>query len=214
MPIIGVGGGIASGKTTVCKLFEKWGAHIIDADLIGKRVVDENPDLQKELARAFGEGIVSHDGSIDRRKLGKIVFQDQSSRKKLNEIVHPALLAELTRQVKEWQKEHPEATIVIDAALLLEWDLNFLLDMLIVVEADTTKRMERLVGHLGLTPEEASDRIEAQSNFEAKGSQADYSMTNNSTVEELEQQARIIWEMIMKNSKSKTHNPKNEILNL
>ena len=208
MPVIGVGGGTASGKTTVCKLFEKWGAHIIDADQIGKQVVDRNPGLQKQLALTFGEGILNHDTSLNRRELGKIVFQDQTARKKLNDIVHPALLAELTEHVKHWQGKEPKSVIVIDAALLLEWDLQSLLDALVVVKADKEIRRERLVKHVGLTPEEASDRIEAQSIFEAKSSSADYGITNNSTLDELEQQAQLVWKEILQNSESKIQNSK------
>ena len=210
MPVIGVGGRIASGKTTVCKLFEKWGAHIIDVDQIGKHVVDDNPDLQKQLIMVFGEGILNSDGLLDRRELGKIVFQDQSERTKLNEIVHPILLAELTKQVKECKKKKPNATIVIDAALLLEWDLESMLDTLIVVDTERKNQIERLVKDVGLTPEEAHSRINAQSHFGAKNSSADYIITNNSTLHELELQVKMVWERIIKNSKSKTQNPESQ----
>ncbi|MFQ6093187.1 MAG: dephospho-CoA kinase [bacterium] len=203
MSVIGVAGGIASGKTTVCKLFEKWGARIIDGDLIGKEVVDKDPALLEELIRAFGESILHQDGSLDRRRLGKIVFQDPLTRQRLNRIVHPALLAELAERVKQCQRENPKTMIVVDAALLLEWDLRPLLDRLIVVVAAEEKRMERLIRSVGLTPKEARDRIKAQSVLEAKTRSADYTITNNGSLQELEHQARAVWERIGKNLKSK-----------
>ena len=193
MPVIGVGGGIASGKTTLCKLFEKWGAHIIDADLIGKEVVERNPRLLHELTSAFGDDILNEDGSLNRRKLGTIVFQDPQAREKLNRTVHPPLLAELTEQVNEWRKKNPMAIIVVDAALLLEWELNSLLDTLIVVEADEKTRLKRLINSAGLSPEEARARITAQSGFKAKSRLADHVITNDSSFEDLENQAKKTW---------------------
>ena len=210
MPVIGVGGRIASGKTTVCKLFEKWGARIIDADGIGKDVVEKNPALLKELSRVFGNDIFHGNGTLDRRKLGQIVFQEQSAREKLNEIIHPALLSDLTAQITDRLRENPDAWIVIDAALLLEWDLSFLLDALIVIEACEEKQLERLIQCVGLSQEEAHDRIQAQSHFKGKSNTADFIITNNSTLQELEEKAKDVWEKITENSKLKIQNPKSK----
>ena len=207
MPVIGVGGGIASGKTTVCKFFEIWGAHIIDADLIGKDVVEKNPALLQELVRAFGHEILHDDGILDRRRLGQIVFQNQRAREKLNEIVHPALLSELTEKVKERLRENPEAVVVIDAALLLEWDLKSLLDALILVEASKEKRLERLVQSTGLTHKEARQRIQAQLHFKEKRNTADYILKNDLSLKELEAQTKVIWEKIVKIQNSKFEIP-------
>lgn len=206
MPVIGVGGGIASGKTTVCKFFEKWGAHIVDADEIGKEVVEKNPALLKELSKVFGDGIFHDDGTLDRRRLGHIVFHNENARRKLNAIVHPTLLSELTQNVRERLGENREAVVVIDAALLLEWDLHSLLDVLLVVETTEEKQTERLIQAAGLTRKEAQDRIQAQSHFKEKRTKADFLITNNATVQELEEKAKEVWEKI-KTLKLKIKNP-------
>jgi dephospho-CoA kinase len=208
MPVIGVGGSIASGKTTVCRFFEKWGAHVIDADRIGKDVVDSNPSLLHTLVQTFGQGILERRGSLDRRKLGRIVFQDPSARQKLNSVVHPLLLLELRREVEEWQDKEPESVIVIDAALLLEWELGSLLDGLIVVQSDKGHRMERLTHDGRFTTHEAQERIKAQRHLDRRKMSADYVISNNTTIEDLERKAKTVWERIRKSkipgSKSKT----------
>ena len=206
MPVIGVGGGIASGKTTLCKLFEKWGGCIIDADTIGKDVVEKDPVLLNMLAETFGKDILHDNGTLNRRTLGHIVFQDQGARGKLNAIVHPALLSELTEKVRKELRDNPKAVVVIDAALLLEWDLQSLLDILIVVKTEEEKQLERLVQYLGFTHEEAQARIQAQSHFMEKTTTADFIITNNSTLHELEQKAKIVWNEILD-----IHNSKSQI---
>ena len=207
MPVIGVGGGIASGKTTVCKFFETWGAHRIDADAVGKNVVEKDSALLKKLIAAFGRDILHENGTLDRRRLGRVVFQDPDARKKLNEIVHPALLSELTHRVQEHLRKDPKAAVVIDAALLLEWDLPSLLDTLVVVEAHEEKRLERLVQGAGLTSEEALDRIQAQAHFKEKRATADFVISNNSTLQTLEQEAKAVWGKIMGTQRPKAKIP-------
>jgi len=213
MPVIGVAGGIASGKTTVCKLFEKWGATVIDADIIGKQVVEKDPNLLSKLVERFGDDIINHRGILDRRRLGNIVFKDQSARTQLNDMIHPALLSELKKQIGEWLTRNPDTIIIIDAALLLDWDLGSLVDLIIVVKSTSKQRMERLVKHVGLTPEEAENRIFSQSHLDSKSEQADYIMTNNGHITELEHQAEEVWEKIMKNPKLNIQNSKLNIQN-
>ena len=208
MPVIGVGGEIASGKTTVCKLFERWGAIIIDADVIGKQVVEKDAALLKKLVETFGQDIVDPLGNLDRRRLGKIVFANELSRKKLNEIVHPALLSELENQVRKWISSNPKTILVIDAALLFDWELGSLLDVMIVVKSTRKQRLERMVHYVGLTSEEAEDRISAQSHLESKSAQADYSITNNGHINDLERQAKEVWEKILQHSKHNIQNSK------
>jgi dephospho-CoA kinase len=210
MPVIGVAGGIASGKTTVCKFFERCGAIIIDADSIGRQIVETNPDLLRKLVETFNDEILDQQGRLDRRKLGNIVFRDDSSRKKLNDLVHPPLLQELRRQVDDCLSNNPRSIIIIDAALLLEWEWRSLLDVLIVVRSTSKQRQERLVKHVGLTPKEAEDRIFAQSDLESKGAGADYIISNNGTVSDLERQSQEVWDKMMENPKIQIHNSKSK----
>ena len=196
MPIIGVGGPTAGGKTTVCRLFRKWGARVVDADEIGRHVVESDPNLLRELVRAFGEQIIDSSGMLDRRKLGDIVFHDPQARIRLNAIVHPPLLAELRNRVRTQHQQQPDSIIVIDAALIFDWDLGSLLDMSIVVQAGQTRRLDRLLTDKGLTTSQAQDRIRSQSGLELTNASADIVITNDGSLEDLEERTREVWEQI------------------
>ncbi len=208
MPIIGVGGSSASGKTSVCRLFQKWGAHIIDADRIGKDVVETNPLLLGKLVEAFGEQILGPSRALDRKKLGRIVFNNPDARWRLNAMVHPPLLAELRNQIRSQQERDPDSIIVVDAALLFEWNLESILDLSVVVEASEERRMERLLEKTELSRDEAQERIKAQAGLAMKNASADLMITNNGSLEDLEHQAREVWEHIL--CKSQTQKTKSQ----
>jgi dephospho-CoA kinase len=139
MKIIGITGGIGSGKTEVAKIFKKLGAKIISGDEIGKEVVEKNRPVLKKLVRIFGEGILNGNRKLNRRKLGKIVFSSIENRDKLNKIVHPYLLSNLRKQIREHRKKDP-GIVIVDAALIVEWGLQKELDYLILVESGLKNR--------------------------------------------------------------------------
>ncbi len=197
MMLIGVTGNIASGKTTVCRVFEKQGAYALSGDEIGKYVAERNPEVLGKLVSAFGSHILKPDGSLDRRKLGRIVFSDSKKRKMLDSVVHPPLLSELRKRIDSISKSDPLLPIVVDAALIVEWNISDWFDELVVVVCDEGEQLRRLVEKGGFPVEEAKDRIASQIPVERKISVADYVIRNDSDVGSLEEKALEVWHSII-----------------
>lgn len=189
--VIGVTGGIASGKTTVSRVFERFGAEVIDADQLSREMVENDPAILDRLVASFGREILREDGSLDRRKLGRVVFGNRENLEKLNRTIHPPILAELTRRMEE--AKGSGKAVVIDAALLVECDFLSPLDKLVLVVTDREKQVERLVERVGLSEVEAQQRIDSQLGAEEKQGFADYIIYNNGSLEELEQRAEELW---------------------
>ncbi len=184
MKIIGITGGIGSGKTEVAKIFKKLGAKIISGDEIGKEVVKRNRSVLKQLVRIFGKGILNRNKKLDRRKLGKIAFSSLKNRNKLNMIVHPYLLSDLKKQIGEYRKRGP-GIAVVDAALIVEWGIQKKFDYLILVESNLNNRLKRLKQNLGYTRREALNRIKAQISYKTRRRYADYIIRNDKDLKEL-----------------------------
>jgi len=194
--IIGVTGGIGSGKTTVSGLFEKMSAFTVDADRVGKEVVEDKKVLS-QLAEAFGPEILDQDGKLIRRKLGRLAFSIPKRSQKLNQIVHPPLVKRLWEIVEKVLDENPGRPVVIDAALIVEWGELERFDVLVVVAADEDKVKERFLGDTRLSAEEVEERLKAQLPFKEKLIVADYVIYNNSSLEDLEKEAYKVWNKIM-----------------
>ena len=180
---IGVTGQIGSGKTTAAKIFASFGAVVIDADHIGHQVVDRSIPLRKKLARQFGGEILTPSGKLSRKRLARLAFADEAAKQRLNRLVHPFLLKELRRQMKELAKRHN--VVVIDAALLLDWELDRRMDVVLVVYASEETRLKRLAAR-GISKEDALARQKAQVPFSEYRKRADYVVLNNSTAERLQ----------------------------
>jgi len=180
---IGITGQIGSGKTTVAKIFASFGAAVIDADHIGRQVVDRSAQLRKRLASQFGGEILTASGRLSRKKLARLAFADEAAKQRLNRLVHPFLLKELRRQMKELAKRHD--VVVIDAALLLDWELDRPMDVVLVIHASQETRLKRLAAR-GISKEDALARQRAQVPFSEYRKRADYVVLNNSTVEKLQ----------------------------
>ena len=196
MPLIGITGGIACGKTEVAKVFRKKGAVILSGDRLGKEVVEENRTVLKELARTFGRDILNKNGTLNRRKLGRIAFTSEESRDKLNRIIHPHLLKELRRRIQNIQEENPQAVVVIDAALIVEWGLEKELDHLIFVESKEENKIKRLQKEKGYSKKEALDRIKSQLPEKVKEKKADVVIRNDEGLAELRTAADGVWRFI------------------
>jgi len=197
MLLIGITGGIASGKTEVAKIFKSLGAKILSGDEIGKEVVDKNPQLLKKLVKTFGNEILDSKKRLNRKKLGEIAFSSPSSTKKLNQIVHPFLLKDLKEKIKSLKKRGYTRPVVIDAALIVEWGLQKELDYLIFVECSKEKRIKRLTQQKSYTRKEAEGRIKAQLPESKKRKQADFIIKNAGGLKELRAQARALWRKIV-----------------
>ena len=157
---VGLTGPAGSGKSTVAALLQAAGCPIVDADRAAHELYLPGSELAKRLARAFGDHILRPDGSVDRRVLGGIVFASAEARNTLNALVHPLLIAELERRMDALE-ENGAWVAVLDAALLLQWPADRLVDLIVGVWAPREVRLARLVAS-GLTPEAAVARVDAQ----------------------------------------------------
>ena len=197
MLLIGITGGIGSGKTEVAKVFQKLGAKILSGDEIGKDVVEKNPQLLKKLVKTFGHEILDSKKRLNRKKLGVIAFSSPSSTKKLNQIVHPFLLKDLKEKIKSLKKKGYKKTLVIDAALIVEWGLQKETDFLIFVDCPKEKRIERLIQQKGYSKKEAEGRIKAQLPESKKRKLADFTIENEGNLRGLRKSAEVLWKEIV-----------------
>ncbi|MFB1050861.1 dephospho-CoA kinase [Paraliobacillus sp. JSM ZJ581] len=187
--IIGLTGGIATGKSTVSNFFKKNGIPVIDADGIAKEVVEPNQEAYRQIISAFGTSILQQNGQLDRRKLGNIVFTNENKRQQLNSIVHPQVKkVMLARRDQLINEEHP--VIVLDIPLLFESQLENLVDLVVVVYSHAEVQLERLMHRNQLTKEEASNRIQSQLPITQKAKAANIVIDNNGSIADTQKQCR------------------------
>lgn len=197
MILIGITGGIGSGKTEVAKVFQRLGAKILSGDEIGKDVVENNPELLKKLVENFGDEILDSKRRLKRKKLGEIAFSSPSLTRKLNRMVHPFLLKDLKEKIKSLKKRGYKNPVVIDAALIVEWGLQEKLDYLVFVDCSKRKRIQRLIEQKGYTGKEAEQRIKAQFPESKKRKYADFILKNDLGLKELRAKAKALWKRIV-----------------
>lgn len=181
--IIGLTGGIASGKSTVSALLHEKGYTIIDADLAARMVVEVGQPAYLAIVEAFGKGILQENGQIDRAGLGAIIFNDQTKRNLLNGIVHPAVRSMMLSH-KDEAVENGKQTIIMDIPLLFESDLTWMVDRTIVVTVEKDVQLSRLMKRNKMTEEEAASRISSQLPLREKVEKADAVIDNNGSVED------------------------------
>lgn len=184
--VVGLAGGVGSGKSTVAALFRKWGARIVDADAVGHRVL-ERPGIRARLRRAWGAGIFRN-GRVDRRALAREAFRSRRSVERLNRIVHPAILREVRRRLRR-----ARGCVVLDAALLFETGADALCDRIVFVRAPRGLRARRAASR-GWAPEELRRRERFQWPVAYKSRKADYVIDNAGPRSRTERQARRIYE--------------------
>jgi dephospho-CoA kinase len=189
----GLTGNIASGKSTASKVFAELGAHIIDADVIAHDLLKPETGTFKKVVENFGGEIVNPDGTIDRRKLGEIVFHDADKRKLLNSIVHPDVRTEVFRQIVELEKKSAGGIVLVDAALMVESGLYKLYDKLIVVFCHPALQLARLISRDGLSIPEARARMAAQMPVEEKLQVADYKIETSGTFRRTREQIEAVY---------------------
>ncbi len=175
--IIGLTGQIGAGKTSAAQILAELGATVVDADLIGREVVEQSSVLRKKLVKAFGREIVDAKGNIRRKRLASAAFRDRASRDKLNWLVHPYLLKELRRQVRAAGRNK---LVVVDAALLLLWRMDSDVDFVLVIHAGLEIRLKRLQAR-SISREDALARQRAQLSFREFQKRADRVILNNQT---------------------------------
>ena len=189
---IGLTGGIASGKSTVSKEFEKLGTFVIDADQIARALTRPQKPLWRKIIRYFGREIQKEDLTIDRSKLGQKVFSREGEREVLNKMIHPEIKRVIDKRRREIGKDDPNAMVLIDAALLIETGAFREMDRVIVVSASKENQIRRLMDRESLSVEEAQRRIKVQMPLEEKLKYADYVINTNGSLEDTRKQVRKI----------------------
>jgi len=181
MLVVGLTGGMASGKSIVSKILKEIGLPIIDADLIAREIVRPNEAGYREIVDHFGQGLLNPDQTINRRKLAKIIFSDPEERERLNSILHPRIVKEIKIRIEDF-KERGERMLIIDAALLIEAGELSLVDKLIVVTVSPKIQVRRLAQRDHLTEKEAREHIATQMPLSEKMKLADYVVNNSGPV--------------------------------
>ena len=191
MPVIGLTGGIASGKSTVSQILREYGFVIIDADQIAREILNPGKPAYQQVVAAFGRDILKEDGEIDRTRLGKIVFTDPEKLTLLNQITHPEVAKEIKRRILEL-KEAGVIRIVLDIPLLFEAKMNSMADAVWVVYVPEEEQLKRLMARNGFTREEALARIRAQMPLREKAKLADVVIDNSGSIEKTRAQIAAI----------------------
>lgn len=196
---VGLTGGIACGKTYVRKLLAERGAFTLDADTVVHELMDQRTELTQAIGQQFGSDVLVPDGSVDRKKLGAIVFSDPAARRQLNRLVHPKVIAEEKRLLEEAEREDVQIG-VIDAALMIETGTYRDYDRLVVVYCPREVQLERLVAREGLSPEDAARRIDAQLSVEQKKLYADYVVDSSGSLEDTERRVGEVWDSLLRDA--------------
>jgi dephospho-CoA kinase len=188
--LIGITGGIGSGKTTVARMLADRGGVVIDADELARRAIDPGTPGHAKAVERFGPGVVASDGSIDRERLARIVFDDPSARRDLEAIIHPEvarLFAEATLPYRD-----TDAVVVYDVPLLVEAGLEGMFDAVVVVAAPQEVRMGRLVAR-GMSEEDARSRMGSQASDQARGRAASVVLRNDGGLDDLRRAVDELW---------------------
>ncbi len=195
MKLVGLTGGIASGKSTVAAILKQLGAAVINADELSREVVQPERDAWKEIVKTFGADILQQDKTLDRKKLRTIVFDNPEARKKLEAIIHPKVRALAEERIRELAAAG-RSIIVYEVPLLFEGQLPHWLRPVILVACDINTQKKRLRDRDHLTATEAQRHIGAQMSLEEKRKLADYVIENTGSLEDLKQEVKSVLETI------------------
>ena len=191
MLLVGLTGGIGSGKSTVAAMLAERGAVVIDADELARRAIDPGTPGFDRVVEAFGPDVLTPGGEIDRAELAARVFSDEEARRTLESIVHPEIFKLLLQRVEELRDT--SSVVVFDAPLIVETGFHEACDVLVVVTASVETQIERLVASRGMTDGAARDRIAAQAPMEEKVRVADVVIVNDGNFGELREQVDRLW---------------------
>ncbi|MGM8215572.1 dephospho-CoA kinase [Bacillaceae bacterium W0354] len=189
--VIGLTGSIATGKSTISNMFKEWNYPVVDADKIAREVVEPGEAAYEKIVSYFGESILNSDRTIDRKKLGHIVFNDKNERDQLNGIIHPEIRKEMLRQRDAFIEQKAPA-VVLDIPLLFESQLFDYVDKVLVVYVEPEVQLERLMKRDGSSKEEALSRIKSQIPITEKKERADAFIDNSRTITDSKEQLKNI----------------------
>jgi len=196
---VGLTGGIACGKTHVRKLLAERGAFTVDADTVVHQLMDQQTELTEAIGERFGRDVLAPDGSVDRKKLGAIVFSDPDARRELNRLVHPKVIAEEKRLLAQAERKGVQIGVV-DAALMIETGTYRDYDRLVVVYCPREVQLERLVARDGLSPEDAARRVDAQLSVEEKKLYGHYVVDSSGSLEDTERRVGEVWDSLLRDA--------------
>lgn len=194
--IVGLTGSMGSGKTAAGNFFKELGAEVLEADQICRDLVQPNMPAWKEIVQNFGEDILNPDQTLNRGKLGAMVFSDDRKKKTLEGILHPKVFAEETKRFEILKNKNPAAILIVDAPMLIESGNHEKMDRVVVVASDEKTQIERLAGKNRWSREEISRRIAKQMPLKEKIEKADYIINNNGALEHLRSQVKDIFQKL------------------
>jgi len=194
---VGLTGGIGSGKSAVSSLFQEWGAFVFDADAVAKDILNNDATAQGEIIAEFGTDILNKDGKIEKEKLSRIAFQDEDHQLRLNTTIHPYVFRKIDSSFDKTSEKNEHKIFCVDAALIYESGADAHMDYVIVVTSHLRLRTERVMERGGLTREEFLRRLELQWSDEDKTHMADYVIHNNGTREDLMDESKKVFDLLV-----------------
>lgn len=192
--IIGLTGGIACGKTTVARMLVSRGAKMVDADVIAREVVLPGSPVLDQVAVRFGQAVIQEDGSLNRKKLGEIIFEDAVAKKDLESLLHPPIRRLMWERMHVLDEADPSGLVVVDIPLLYESGLETKFEEIMVVYVPRVIQLKRLMERDGLGREQAERRLEAQWPIDRKKALAHILIDNSGTLEQTEAQIDLFWQ--------------------
>jgi len=196
LQVLAITGSFAGGKTTCARMFKKLDASVVDADKIYHQLIRPQRPLYKSIVSVFGREILNKNKQIDRKRLGKIVFNNRRSLKRLSSITHLAVIRKMKSEISRLKKAASGEIIVIDAPLLIEPGLAKMADKLVVVKTSKKKQIKRCKKQWGMSAAEATKRIKLQLPLKEKIRLADYVIDNNGTLQNTRKQVKNIWKQL------------------
>jgi dephospho-CoA kinase len=187
-------GGIASGKSTVSRMFQELGAYLIDADKVARQVVEPGKPAWQEIVHYFGHDILQENHAIDRKKLGAIVFGQPEKRRVLNQLTHPRVIEEIQQQEQVWRQTHPEQVVLIDVPLLIEAAMHHKYRYVVLVYVPELIQLHRLMIRDNISKDEACTKIRSQLPLSEKVPYATHVINNDGTLVKTREQVRAVYQ--------------------
>jgi dephospho-CoA kinase len=194
--LIGLTGGIASGKSVVAHMLEEMGAYAVDFDILARRVVEPERPAWKKIVDYFGNDILQNNGGIDRKRLSEIIFGNSEKRKKLEGFTYPLIAGEVIRQVDEIASNDPDAIIQAVVPLLVEARMQALFHKIVVVYIPREKQIKRLMERDGISKKDAINILNSQMHIDEKIGWADFVINNENSIEETKKQVHDLWDKL------------------
>jgi len=195
--VVGITGGVATGKSTVAAMLKELGAEVLSADEIVHELLARDEDIRKSIISEYGEDILDDKGNINRRRLADVVFRSEEKRRKLEQIIHPRVIATIERKVEEF-RQGGSGILAVEIPLLVETSTFYLVDKILLVTAEQHTQLERLQNRYGLSRAEAMLRVRAQLPLEVKRKYADLIINNDGSIQATREQVEQVWRVLQR----------------